>query len=246
MRVGSAAFLSFACIAWASLSLGAQTPAGRTVWSGVYSDAQAARGETEYVSRCASCHKDDLSGYQSILKGDRFMNEYREATLYRLFDKMKTTMPRGAAGTLSDRQYLDIVTYVLKANEFPAGADELKVEDLQSVAVVGRGGSEPVPNFSLVQVVGCLVHNESNDTWVVTSATEPVRATHPQGAADELQASTAKPLGSGTVELMTSASQNPAQHNGHKVDARGFLIRRPAGNRINITGLDTVAPDCGR
>jgi hypothetical protein len=61
-----------------------------------------------------------------------------------------------------------------------------------------------------VQVVGCLVHNESNDTWVVTSATEPVRATHPQGAADELQASTAKPLGSGTVELMTSASQNPA------------------------------------
>ena len=246
MRVVWAVFLATACVATAGLSLVAQTPPARTVWSGVYSDSQAARGETEYVARCASCHKEDLSGYQSILKGDRFMNEYREATLYRLFDKMKTTMPRGAAGTLSDLQYIDIVSYVLKANGFPAGTDELTADDLQTVAVVGRGGSEPVPNFSLVQIVGCLVHNESNDTWVVTSATEPVRATHPQGAADELQASTAMPLGSGTVELMTSASQNPAAHKGHKVDARGFLIRRPAGDRINITGLETVAPDCSR
>ena len=74
MRVVSAVCLSIVCIASAGLSLVAQTPAGRTVWSGVYSDAQAARGETEYVSRCAGCHRDDLSGYQSLLKGDRFMD----------------------------------------------------------------------------------------------------------------------------------------------------------------------------
>ena len=246
MRLAGAAFLAIVCVVLTGFHLFAQAPPGKTVWSGVYSDPQAVRGETEYITHCASCHKDDLSGYQSLLKGDRFMSEYREATLYRLFDKMKTTMPRGAAGRLSDHQYIDILTFVLKSNDFPAGGEELKADDLQAVAVVGRGGSEPVPNFSLVQVVGCLVHNESNDTWVVTNATEPVRATQPQGAPDELKAATSKPLGSGTVELMTSASHDPALHKGHKVDARGFLIRRPAGDRINITGLETVAPDCGR
>jgi mono/diheme cytochrome c family protein len=245
MRRGVAVFVAIVCIASAGLHLIAQVPGGKTVWSGVYSEAQAVRGASEYVARCASCHKEDLSGYQSILKGDRFMNEYREATLYRLFDKMKTTMPRGAAGSLTDRQYIDIVSFVLKSNDFPAGGDELTAEDLQAVPVVGKAGAEPVPNFSLVQVVGCLVHNK-DDVWVVTNATEPVRANHPQGEADELKAATAKPLGTGTVELMTSASHDPVSHQGHKVDARGFLIRRPAGDRINITGLETVAPDCGR
>ena len=98
MRLVVAVFLAIVCVASTGLHLIAQSPPAKTVWSGVYSDPQATRGETEYVSHCATCHKEDLSGYQSILKGDRFMNEYREATLYRLFDKMKTTMPRGAAG----------------------------------------------------------------------------------------------------------------------------------------------------
>ena len=128
MRVVSAAFLSVACIAWAGLSLGAQTPAGRTVWSGVYSDAQAARGETEYVSRCASCHKDDLSGYQSILKGDRFMNEYREATLYRLFDKMKTQMPPENPNGLPADTYRDVTAFVLRANSYPAGEKDMPAD----------------------------------------------------------------------------------------------------------------------
>jgi mono/diheme cytochrome c family protein len=246
MRLGVAVPLAIVCLASASLNLTAQSPPGRTIWSGVYSDTQAARGEMEYGAHCASCHKDDLSGYQSLLKGEHFMTEYREAPLFRLFDKMKTTMPRGAAGSLSDQQYIDIVSFVLKSNEFPSGADDLKAGDLQAVAVVGKSGAEPVPNFSLVQVVGCLVHNDSNDTWVVTSATEPVRAPAPQSAPEELKAAAAKPLGSGSVELMTSFSQKPEAHQGHKVDARGFLIRRAAGDRINVTGLETVAPDCGR
>jgi mono/diheme cytochrome c family protein len=245
MRFAVAVFVVVLCIGPSELPLVAQAPSGKTVWSGVYSEAQAVRGETEYISKCASCHKEDLSGYQSILKGDRFMTEYREAALYRLFEKMKTTMPRGGAGSLTDRQYIDIVSFILKSNDFPAGADELKADDLQAVVVVGKGGAEPVPNFSLVQLVGCLVHNDKDDTWIVTNATEPVRANHPQGEAEELKAAAAKPLGTGTVELMTSASHDPVSHKGHKVDARGFLIRRPAGDRINITGLETVAPDCG-
>ena len=45
---------------------------------------------------------------------------------------------------------------MLKANEFPAGDDELSVDDWRTCRLVGKGGAEPVPDFSLVQVVGCL------------------------------------------------------------------------------------------
>ena len=81
MRLVVAVFLALACVAALGLPLSSQTASGTTVWSGVYSDAQAVRGQTEYDSHCASCHQEDMSGYQSVLKGDRFMDEYREATL---------------------------------------------------------------------------------------------------------------------------------------------------------------------
>jgi mono/diheme cytochrome c family protein len=248
MRFSVAVCIALTCLATPDLrlTLTAQSPANITVWSGVYSDTQAARGQAAYAIHCASCHQDDLSGYQSILKGDRFMNEYREASLDRLYGKLKTTMPRGAAGSLSDETYVDILSYVLKSNEFPAGRQKLGAEDLSRVLVVRQGGPEPVPNFSLVQVVGCLVHDETENTWIVTDTTEPVRATQPQATPDELRAAEAKTLGTSTFELMLSAAYAPDAHWRHKVDARGFLIRRPAGNRINITGLETVAVDCRR
>ena len=246
MRLVVAMFVALACVPALGLTLSAQSASGLTVWGGVYSDTQAARGQTAYVAHCASCHQEDLSGYQSILKGNRFMNEYREASLGRLFDKFKTTMPRGAAGSLSDETYIDILSYVLKSNSFPAGRQELAAADLDHVLVVRPGGAEPVPNFSLVQVVGCLVHNESDDTWLVSDTTDPIRASQPQATPDELAAAGSKPLGTSSFQLMVSAAYAPDPHRGHKVDARGFLIRRPTGSRINITGLETVAPDCKR
>src|SRR5829696_1081057 len=94
----------------------------RTVWQGVYSEAQAARGKVEYTTHCASCHRDDLSGYNDILKAARFMEKNRESVLHIFFEKTKTTMPRGAPASLTDKAYVDIVSYVLKVNEFPAGA----------------------------------------------------------------------------------------------------------------------------
>ena len=53
---------------------------------------------------------------------------------------MKTTMPRGSAGSLSDETYVDIASYVLKANEFPAGSGDLTLQDLPKILVVRQGG----------------------------------------------------------------------------------------------------------
>ncbi|HKY22440.1 MAG TPA: cytochrome c [Vicinamibacterales bacterium] len=216
----------------------------KTVWQGVYTEPQAARGEAEYSTHCASCHRDDLSGYNTLLKGQRFMEKYREAPLHLLFDKTKTTMPRNAAGTLSDQAYVDIVAYLLKMNEFPVGSEELTTELLPRIRVIGKGGPQPVPDFALVQVVGCLTPRESDGVWMLTNTTEPVRTGNPQPIASERQAAEALPLGAMTFRLLLSAAYSPALHKGHKVEVRGFLIRRPEG-RINVTSLETVNSTCG-
>lgn len=220
-------------------------PTPRTVWHGVYTEGQAARGNSEYATHCASCHRDDLSGYNDILKGRRFMEKYRETSLHLLFDKTKTTMPRGAAGTLSDQAYVDIVSYLLKVNEFPAGSTELRTEDLPHVRLIGKSGPEPVPDFSLIRVVGCLTHNQSDNSWMLTQASDPVRTGDPQPAADDREAAGHIPLGSVTFRLLVSAAYSPEQYTGHRVEVRGFLIRRQPESRINITSLESLNPSCG-
>jgi cytochrome c5 len=80
-------------------------PAGKTVWDGSYTDAQAKRGGAVYAAECSSCHLDDLAGQQGRLIGDRFMKDWREDNLGNLFHRIKTTMPRRAAGSLTDAQY---------------------------------------------------------------------------------------------------------------------------------------------
>ena len=38
------------------------TPAAKSVWDGVYSEAQADRGKSIYEQNCAFCHLSDLTG----------------------------------------------------------------------------------------------------------------------------------------------------------------------------------------
>jgi len=61
-----------------------------TVWDGVYAAAQAQRGNAAYLEKCAGCHKDDLSGYQGVLKNS-FMRLWREDNLRNLYTIIKNT-----------------------------------------------------------------------------------------------------------------------------------------------------------
>jgi mono/diheme cytochrome c family protein len=231
--------------AFASLAEAQSTSSTATVWQGVYTEAQAARGQAAYETHCGRCHREDLAGYNSILKGSRFMQKFRESSLDLLFDKTKTTMPRGAPASLGDTTYLDIVTYLLKENDFPSGAQELRLEDLPRTQLVGKEGPEPVPDFSLVRVVGCLTTSPSDSAWMMTHSTDPVRTGNPQPAPGEKEAAERVALGAKTYRLLTSAAYKPELYQGHKVEVRGFLIRRPVEDRLNITSLETLDPNCG-
>ena len=106
--------------------------AGKTVWDGVYSPAQAERGKATYTKSCAQCHREDLAGYQAILKGDRFMTQWREISLGAFYKTIRTTMPRDVPGSLSNEQYLDITAYVLSYNGFPKGSVELTADSIEA------------------------------------------------------------------------------------------------------------------
>jgi mono/diheme cytochrome c family protein len=98
----------------------------RTLWDGVYTEAQAARGKEAYMKACAECHMPDLAGheYAGALAGFGFQLKWEDASLAEVYGRIRS-MPLGRGGTLPGQEYLDITSYVLQANGYPAGAREL-------------------------------------------------------------------------------------------------------------------------
>jgi len=108
----------------------AQSPSARqSVWDGVYTEAQAARGERQYGRSCEQCHGPDMSGDQveeiPSLVLDSFMTDWNGKSVRELFDTVKRSMPKDKPGSLGTGAYVDLVAYLLQANKFPSGAKEL-------------------------------------------------------------------------------------------------------------------------
>ena len=222
-------------------------PQPKTVLDGVYTAAQAKRGQAVYESNCASCHRADLSGFSGPpLKGDLFMDRWREFKLSVLFDLIKTTMPVGNPGGLSAAEYLDVQTYILQANEIPAGTKELTAQVPPATLFVGKNGPKPLPSSAQVEVVGCLTEDSGNG-WFLTKAREPIRTLNPyEVTTAEMTDAKQLPLGDQLFRLQ-NLSDVPGFHpemSGNKVDAKGILVRQPKNERINLSSLRTLAATC--
>jgi mono/diheme cytochrome c family protein len=214
---------------------------GATVWDGVYTPSQAERGALVYATECARCHRDDLGGYNGALIGNRFMDRWREDSLESFYNLTRNTMPRNAPQSLSEEAYLDVVAYVLKANAFPSGEKELTRTNLPVTRVQAKNGPAPVPDFALVSVIGCLTQG-ADGTWIVTNASEPVRTRNPKDAGpEEKKELAAKAFGSHTFRLLDPSSVQANPPKGDKVEAKGFLIRKPGDDSLNPTSLQSVA-----
>ena len=98
-------------------------------WDGVYTDAQAARGEVQFQQHCGRCHGANLAGtFETPPLVGRFKPYWAGSTLDVLFDYVSTAMPLDHPGSLSRAANADILAFILKANDFPAGAKELSSE----------------------------------------------------------------------------------------------------------------------
>ena len=100
---------------------------GNTVWDGVYSEEQAVQGAAEYREACSSCHSEDLRGNSNApgLIGVGFMFLWEDRSLDELFTAIRTLMPTNAPNSLPTQSYLNILAYIMEANEFPAGRNGL-------------------------------------------------------------------------------------------------------------------------
>jgi len=124
------------------LSLGAQAaPASpaRTVWDGVYTDAQAERGAAVYKSACSECHGADLTGdgFAPALTGAEFSGNWNELSVGDLFERIRISMPPTGPSGVTPAQKADIVAHMLKFNKYPAGTTELesKTEALKLIKI---------------------------------------------------------------------------------------------------------------
>ena len=106
----------------------AQTP--RTVWDGVYTDAQAERGRESYQQACISCHREDLRGDNTApsLIGESFLFLWGDMEVSALSARVQKIMPPERPGSLSAQAYSDIIAFILQQNGFPAGTAELPAE----------------------------------------------------------------------------------------------------------------------
>jgi S-disulfanyl-L-cysteine oxidoreductase SoxD len=233
-----------------SAALGAQSlapsPDGK-IWDGTYTVAQAERGKKNFTTSCERCHLVDLSGGTGpALKGTRFFTNWENESLYKIFTKIRDTMPPNFGTTLTDDAKLDVLTYILQTNGFPAGPTELKLDQdlLESIPVLRKGANRPaVPNFSMVEVVGCLTKGP-NSTWILSSAGEPAITKDQPSTSAELKAAESSPPGTHDFRLISVNSFMPDLHSGQRVEAKGLIYRETGESRLNVTSLQMVAPNC--
>jgi mono/diheme cytochrome c family protein len=103
----------------------AQTP--KSQWDGVYTEQQSARGEALYVDNCIMCHGTNLSAtvLAPAVAGPAFLTKWNGKPLSAVFNIIQTRMPWNLSGHLSPQQNADLLAYILKKSDGPAGASEL-------------------------------------------------------------------------------------------------------------------------
>ncbi len=228
--------LLFVAAATASLGTAQTGTPRRTVWNGVYTEAQAARGMTTFGQSCSGCHSLAAEG-RSPLVGDPFWKSFAQKTVGELLDYVSANMPNGAPGSLNESAYTDIVAALLKSNGFPAGTTELGGRTIADVQIVPKDGGTELPANALARVVGCLARNGSD--WVVTNATNPERAERVSGAGEDAT----RPLGSRAMPLKFVVTRLDSMA-GSRVAVSGLLIGADGAEGINVTTVIRVAGKC--
>jgi len=104
----------------------------RSVNDGVYTKEQAKIGEALYTQHCLLCH--DKKYFRPVLE------RWQGQPIGVMFTVMSASMPESNPGFLSEKEYADILAYILSLSRYAAGDSELDYRDgvLDEIMVEAR------------------------------------------------------------------------------------------------------------
>ena len=118
----AALLLMLAVVHRSSASPRPQDKADVSTMTGVFTAAQAARGEETYMTICVACHP------AGTYSAPAFKTSWANRPLSDLFSLIKNTMPKVDPGTLTPEETAQVIAYILKSNGVPPGKTELPSE----------------------------------------------------------------------------------------------------------------------
>ena len=157
------------CAVAAALSLTGYAQEARTVDQGVYSAAQAGRGQALFRANCAVCHGAELKGAVGpMLTGDSFTTAWAGRPLSDLVDKIEKTMPPQAPGSTTRAVALEVAAFILQFGKFKEGQADLSGANLPGISfpgtprLAGAVGVALAPTANLAQFMRSVTFYNAN------------------------------------------------------------------------------------
>jgi mono/diheme cytochrome c family protein len=109
------------------VSLAVMAQGERLATQGIYSRAQAERGQQLYAEVCQRCHGASMEGLDAALPltGPRFLGNYVNQPASALTTRIRMSMPLDKPGSLGLQASADLAAAILAVNGYPAGDAEL-------------------------------------------------------------------------------------------------------------------------
>jgi mono/diheme cytochrome c family protein len=121
---------------------GVTAQSAKTTLDGVYTAAQAQRGEAAYTKNCVSCHGPDLMGLDTApsLTGPEFTASWTDQSADDLQERIRVSMPADKPGSLSRTDVADIIAFLFAKDGFPAGSTELPAasDELKAIKILAQ------------------------------------------------------------------------------------------------------------
>jgi len=236
-------------------AVSAQSPADADdarIWAGVYTAEQAQRGKGIYEAYCTRCHGLNLLGGRQggvggpALKDGNFWVSWERAPLSTLYSKIQRTMPLDSPASLRTDDYTDVVAFILAENAFPNGPTDLPATGLDAIRIARRAGeAAEVPNFALVQAVGCLTGADGK--WLLTQATSPSLTRSEASDAASLAAAAKSSPGTSRLRLIGAGHLAPEKSLNQRVEVRGLLDKGVADDvRLDVLSLKSAGVTCSQ
>ena len=111
----------------------------KSIWDGVFTEAQATRGAETYKQVCSECHGGDLmgDGFAPSLAGADFQGNWNDLSVGDLFERIRISMPPSGPSSVTPEAKADILAHIFNQNKYPAGTTELegKTEALKAIKI---------------------------------------------------------------------------------------------------------------